>query len=177
MNNATNPIPKWREDFPVESETDDFIARRDFVRYLLLVSGGLAVGSGWILAKSLLQSPDGHSYPVRRVCDVGDLDPGAWMVFEYPEARIAAILVRRRDGEFVSYLQKCTHLSCPVQYAGPEGDRAERLTCHCHNGVFDLNTGEGVSGPPRDLRPLTRVKLEVRGETVFAIGLDHPSRA
>jgi Rieske Fe-S protein len=45
-----------------------------------------------------------------------------------------------------------------------------RLHCPCHNGWFDLGTGQPVAGPPR--RPLPRVTLEVRGGTVYATGVE-----
>lgn len=177
MSEATPPIPKWREDFPVESETDDYITRRDFMRFLLLVSGGLMVGSGSILAKSL-RPPHAEAAPTPvKLCDVADMPPGTSRVFRYPDDKTPVLLIRRQNGEFLSYGQKCTHLACPVLYAPADGTTRERLVCHCHNGAFNLETGEGVSGPPRDLRPLTRVNLDVRDGSVYAVGLDRMPRA
>jgi Rieske Fe-S protein len=45
-----------------------------------------------------------------------------------------------------------------------------RLHCPCHNGWFDLATGNVLAGPPT--RPLARVRLEVRGGTVYATGIE-----
>jgi Rieske Fe-S protein len=36
--------------------------------------------------------------------------------------------------------------------------------------VFDLKTGEPIAGPPR--RPLSRVKIEVRGNVIYAAGVE-----
>jgi arsenite oxidase small subunit len=160
--------PKWREDFPYESENDEHITRRDATRFLLLVSGGLALGNGliWIRARS---APAQMHVRV----DLGPADqlaPGEWRVFGYPDPMTPAILVRREGGELVAFQQKCTHLACPVAYEASRAGQPEHLSCHCHNGRFDIATGEGVSGPPRELRPLGRVALEVDGGRVYAVG-------
>lgn len=168
-------LPKWREDFPYESENDEYITRRDATRFLLLVSGGLALGTGliWVRAQTAGDAPH-----VRVELGAADqLAPGEWRVFAYPDAKTPAILIRRESGELVAFQQKCTHLACPVAYERRRGDRQEGLTCHCHNGRFDLATGEGVSGPPRELRPLARVALEVEGDRLWAVGLLTARRA
>ncbi|MGH7506598.1 MAG: hypothetical protein ACRELX_13140, partial [Longimicrobiales bacterium] len=36
--------PKWRRDFPIDWPRDEYVARRDFTRFLVLVSGGFVVG-------------------------------------------------------------------------------------------------------------------------------------
>ena len=162
-------LPKWREDFPYESENDEYITRRDATRFLLLVSGGLALGTGLIWVRA--QNAGGE--PEARV-DLGAADqlaPGEWRVFAYPDGTTPAILIRRESGELVAFQQKCTHLACPVAYEPSRPDREECLSCHCHNGRFDVATGKGVSGPPRELRPLRRVALEVEGDRLWAVGL------
>lgn len=162
-------LPKWREDFPFESEGDDIIARRDFIRFLGVVSAGFALGNGALLARAVF----GREEPGARrdLCAADDLAPGAWRVFQYPDEQTPAILVRRQSGEWIAFLQKCPHLACPVAYQ-PAGDgHGERLACHCHNGSFDIASGRGVSGPPRELRPLRRVLLEVSAGRVIATGL------
>ena len=37
-------LPKWAEDFPVDAKADGHVARRDFIRFLCLVSLGLFTG-------------------------------------------------------------------------------------------------------------------------------------
>lgn len=166
--------PKWREDFPYESEGDDFITRRDFTRFLCVISAGFATGNGWILWKS--RKNKSIDAPAVEVCKVNDLEPGKWMVFRYPDELTPAMLIRRMNGEFIAYLQKCTHLACPVAYEKNRDDKGEALTCHCHNGVFDIDTGEGISGPPRELRPLPRLVVKVDGDRVFVTGFDHAQK-
>ena len=67
---------------------------------------------------------------------------------------------------FVAYEQQCTHLTCPVVPVVEKGE----LHCPCHEGVFDLQSGRPISGPPR--RPLTQVKLLVKDGKVYAAGLE-----
>jgi Rieske Fe-S protein len=167
--------PKWREDFPYESENDEYITRRDATRFLLLVSGGLALGNGLIWVRAQLEG-DG---PLPRVGlgAASQLAAGTWRVFAYPDAQTPAILIRRESGELVAFQQKCTHLACPVAYERSSPDQGECLSCHCHNGRFELATGRGVSGPPRELRPLRRVALEIAGDQLYAVGLLRPGRA
>ncbi len=165
--------PKWREDFPYESENDEYITRRDATRFLLMVSGGLALGNAAVLARARITSAEPHA----RV-DLGvpeQLAPGEWRTFGYPDANTPAILIRRSDGQLVAFQQKCTHLGCPVSYGRDESGRDECLSCRCHNGRFDLSSGEGISGPPRELRPLGRVALEIADGRLFAVGLLPPS--
>lgn len=50
--NNKKSFPKWREDFPYESENEEHITRRDFVRYLSIVSGGFAIGNSLFLISS-----------------------------------------------------------------------------------------------------------------------------
>jgi len=174
MTTPNDPIeqcPKWREDFPFESEGDDFITRRDFTRFLCIISAGFATGNAWILGKSLRRKS--HTPPTIEICKTTDLEPGKWMVFRYPDEKTPAMLIRRLNGDFVAFLQKCTHLACPVTYEKDRDGEGEMLSCHCHNGTFDIDTGEGLTGPPRELRPLPRLKLEIQGEKVVAVGFDY----
>ncbi len=175
MKSSEEPInnnpPKWREDFPFESEGDDFITRRDFTRFLCVISAGFATGNGWILWKSLKNSD--KVLPTVEVCKTGDLEPGKWMVFRYPDEKTPAMLIRRLNGDFIAFLQKCTHLACPVAYEKNRDNKGEALSCHCHNGTFDIDTGEGLTGPPRELRPLPRLKLQIEGDRVLAVGFEY----
>ena len=76
------------------------------------------------------------------------------------------MLVRLSERDLVAYSQKCTHLSCAVI---PEPAKGV-LHCPCHEGFFDLRSGNPTAGPPR--RPLPRITLEVRGQDVYATGVE-----
>lgn len=86
---------------------------------------------------------------------------------------------------FAAWSRVCTHLGCHVL---PLRDReATALTynyrpdhpmlgCPCHFAVFDpLRQGECVFG--RALYPLPRVRLEARGDALYATGIEPPPRA
>ena len=46
--------PQWRRDFPVDVPQDQYVARREFTKFLVLTSFAFVAGQAWILAKSLL---------------------------------------------------------------------------------------------------------------------------
>jgi nitrite reductase/ring-hydroxylating ferredoxin subunit len=156
--------PKWREDFPFESADDDLITRRECTRFLVLVSGGLAAGTALVGVASRRAE---HQVTARvDIAALDDLAPGSALPFAYPDEHTPALLVRRPDGELVAFERSCPHLSCPVTYE----PGSEHLGCHCHHGRFELATGRGTAGPPRELRPLRRIALAVEDGRVFAVG-------
>src|SRR2546423_13590088 len=57
-----------------------------------------------------------------------------------------------------------THLACPVYFE----QQRQRLECPCHEGGFDVQTGNVLYGPPP--RPLDQIVLELRGAEVWAVG-------
>jgi len=157
--------PRWRRDFPIDWAEDDYVSRRDLVKYMVLTSGAFAVGQLWILYKSLLQRRPAPS-PARAIASIGELPVGGAKTFTYPPGSTPRLLVRTGESAFVAYDQQCTHLQCPVIPAIREG----KLHCPCHNGWFDLQTGVPIAGPPQ--RRLPRVVLDVRDETVYATGIE-----
>ena len=156
--------PRWRRDFPVETAAADDVTRRDFARFLGLISGGLALGQLWIGLVSKLRGP--ADFPARVVAAVEDVPIGGALVFHYPGPDDPCLLLRRGPDEFQAFGQRCTHLACAVQ---PE-EGGDRLLCPCHRGSFDALTGRPLAGPPR--RPLPRVTLEVRDGSVLATGVE-----
>lgn len=157
--------PKWRRDFPVDWAEDEYVSRRDLVKFIVLTSGAFAVGQLWIVLKALgAGRPAGP--PAMAVARVDELPVGGAKTFTYPAGSTPRLLVRTGERAFVAYDQQCTHLLCPVVPAVESG----RLHCPCHNGWFDLHTGQPLAGPPR--RPLPRVTLEVRGDVVVATGVE-----
>lgn len=159
--------PAWRQDFPIDVPQDQFVERRDFVKFLVLTSGAFTAGQFTIAAQSMLR--DRESVEDKLIASLDQLAVGGSIVFEYPRQHDICVLVRRGDSELVAYSQKCTHLSCAVIPRPEEGV----LHCPCHEGVFDLSTGNPVAGPPT--RPLPRILLEVRGIDIYAVGIQERS--
>ena len=154
--------PVWRQDFPLTSAGEDEVTRREFVRYLVLASGGFAAGNvGVALWSSLRSINEGEPRPI---VALSRLPEGRAHLFDYPTGSDPAILVHLPGGELRAFSQKCTHLGCVVYY---EPEKAE-MECPCHEGHFDAVTGEVTGGPPQ--RPLGRIDVEVRDGTVWALG-------
>ena len=157
--------PQWRQDFPIDGPADQFVARRDFAKFLVLTSCAFVAGQGWIAAQHLLKKnrpPD----PRTKIARTGDVAVGASAMFHYPGEHDPCLLIRLEDGTLVAYSQACTHLSCAVVPKVSEGV----LHCPCHEGYFDLRTGRNIAGPPP--RPLPKIHLEVQGDDVYAVGVE-----
>ncbi|SFW64932.1 Rieske (2Fe-2S) protein [Chitinophaga sancti] len=156
-------IPDWKNDFPIsQAETTD-VTRRQFAKFLCLVSGGLATGSAFVAAKSAL-FPEKKVTGSHRVCSKNELPVGGTRAFVIEGSATPYILIHLENGAFKAYEQKCTHLSCAVFYKPGTG----KIECPCHNGWFDAMTGEVLQGPPP--RPLPKLEVEVRGEDIFVTG-------
>jgi len=157
--------PQWRKDFPIDWPQDQYVARRDFAKFLVLTSASFAVGQAWIAAKHVAR---GTPQPLerKRIARLADVPAGTSLEFTYPAENDRCILVRLSDGAVVAYSQECTHLSCAVI---PEMEKGV-LRCPCHEGFFDLATGRNVAGPPP--RPLPRITLTIDGGEIWATGVD-----
>ncbi|MCB0190696.1 MAG: Rieske (2Fe-2S) protein [Anaerolineae bacterium] len=131
----------------------------------MLTSLAFVVGQFVILFQSILRRNQGEP-PRQEIASVNEIPVGSSQVFHYPNERTPSILVRLDESTFVAYEQQCTHLACPVIPQPETG----HLHCPCHEGVFDLHTGQPLAGPPR--RPLARVKLEVQAGKIYAAGVE-----
>jgi len=156
--------PAWRQDFPIDTPQDNYIARRDFTKFLVLTSGAFTVGQLIIAGKAAITkntpAPEG-----RKIASVSDIPVGGALTFRYPEQHDTCILLRPDESTFIAFSQKCTHLSCAVIPRPDSGC----LHCPCHEGNFDITTGKPISGPPR--RPLPKILIERRGDDLFATGV------
>lgn len=147
-------------DFPIERIEAEHISRREFTKYLCLVSGGMAVGSGWVAAKDRL-------FPSHRiqgevfVCNASDVPLGGTHPFTVSGSKKGFILIHLNDGSWRAYEQKCTHLSCAVFYQ----PQADKIQCPCHNGWFDARTGIVLQGPPP--RPLPHLDVVIKGDDIY----------
>lgn len=152
--------PVWRQDFPLTSAGEEEVARREFVRYLVLASGGFAAGNVGVALWSSLRSIN-RGEP-RAIVDLADVPEDSAHLFHYPTDADPAILVHLPGGELRAFSQKCTHLGCVVYFE----PGSHELECPCHEGFFDAESGEVLAGPPQ--RPLGRIDVEVRDGVVWA---------
>ena len=157
--------PAWRKDFPVDWPQDQYVARRDFSKFMVLTSFAFVVGQVWIGVQNWFRGRRGTP-PIVKVADLAAVPAGGAVVFNYPGAHDPCLLIRQKDGTLLAYSQACTHLSCAVVPRVEQGS----IHCPCHEGYFDLATGRPISGPPQ--RPLTRIRVEARRDSVYATGVE-----
>jgi Rieske Fe-S protein len=162
---AMEDQPKWRQDFPIDTPQDGYVARRDFTKFMGLTSLAFVVGHFWIAMRNRWRRSRGE-LPLVAIERLDALGVGQAMTFHYPSETDPAILLRPDDNTVLAYSSQCTHLQCPVL---PEMELG-RLHCPCHAGYFDLRTGSPTAGPPR--RPLPRIRLEVRNGMIYASGFE-----
>jgi Rieske Fe-S protein len=156
--------PRWREDFPVRWEEAHLLTRRELAKFLTLGSG-LILGANLGLVALARRGRPGP-FPEVKVAVASAVTPGGSVLFRYPTADDPCILIRTNAGVLKAYSQMCTHLSCAVVHRPAE----DALVCPCHHGRFAAADGRPTLGPPR--RRLPRITLDVRGDDVYAVGVD-----
>lgn len=139
--------------------SDASVTRRDYLRMLVTISGGLVLGAVAV-AVGVFPRRTGSS-GARKVAATIAL--GGSVTFTYPGPDDRAIAMRLSDGTLVAYSSICTHLSCAVLW---ESGR-EELLCPCHNGRFAASNGEVLAGPPP--RPLPIIELQERADGIYAV--------
>jgi len=157
-------VAPYQREFPYDRDEEGQVTRREFCNFLFLTSSALFLGAAGFAGKSVYDARVEPQFAPMKIEGAGAMQPGAALNFRYPNENDSAILIRTADGAYHAYGQKCTHLTCPVYYA-KENDRLE---CPCHEGGFDVRTGNVLYGPPP--RPLDQIILEMRGGEVWAIG-------
>jgi Rieske Fe-S protein len=154
---------RWREDFPVRWDEDNYMTRRELAKFLTLGSGLLASVNVLIAFIGLTRQVP--SAPVSRIAGVDDVPSGRSLLFHYPTKDDPCILVRDASGRFDAFSQVCTHLSCAVVHRPDE----QALVCPCHKGSFSSFDGRPLAGPPT--RRLPRIVIEQRGADLVATGI------
>lgn len=160
--------PKWAEDFSIETKDEQHVSRRDFVRYLSLVSFGLFSGTVGVLLKSFFdKSTKGSAIKSGvKLIDKTDMNIGESYAFKIPGTDYPGILVRLGEDDFVAYGQKCSHLQAPVMWK----EKEHKFHCPCHKGAFSVETGDVLYGPPE--RALPKLKITLKKEAVYFDGLE-----
>ncbi len=159
----------WDADFPVQSEEDGYVTRREFTKFLGLTSISFFLGACWAAARSFWKPGTAQRPCALPVMPLRDLAVGSYKLFRYPDARQGepGILLRLGENTLAAFSQQCTHLACPI-YAEIE---KRQLVCPCHSGLFSAEDGRVLSGPPK--RALQRFKVEVRGDVVWINGKEN----
>jgi Rieske Fe-S protein len=163
MNATGSKKPLWSEEFSVHASEDRYVLRRQFMKFLTLVSFGMFTGNAWIWLRSVWSHPR-QSFSELEIGAVANIPVGGVRLFNYPGPHDPCILVRTAASKYVAYSQKCTHLSCAVYYSAAN----QRLECPCHEGYFSIDDGRVLQGPPP--RPLPQISLEERNGKLIATG-------
>ena len=119
--------PRWRQDFPVDVPEDEYVARRDFVKFMVLTSGAFVVGQFWIGIKSLMRRNQAPP-PEMPIAHIDEVPVGSVLSFRYPAAHDTCILVRPDEETLLAYDQRCSHLACAVL---PDLEN-NQFICPCH---------------------------------------------
>jgi len=77
--------------------------------------------------------------------------------FKHPSRGLSLLL--NSGGQWKAFSATCTHAPCTVQYGG------STITCPCHGGSFDANTGAVLGGPPP--APLPELGVLVQNGNVY----------
>jgi arsenite oxidase small subunit len=155
---------RWREDFPVRWDEDNYMTRRELAKFLTLGSGLLA--SVNVLIAYIGLTRRAPAPPVRRIAAADEVAPGGSLLFRYPTDDDPCILVCDAAGRIDAFSQVCTHLSCAIVHR--PGDLV--LACPCHKGSFSAREGLPLAGPPT--RRLPRIVIEQRGADLVATGVE-----
>ena len=154
--NVRAATERYQSEFPAKREGESEVTRREFCNFLGVSSAALFVGAAGFAGKATIDSRAEEKFSAAKIEGAEKMLPGTALNFRYPTEKDTAILVRTVDGSYYAYGRKCTHLSCPVYYE----PRHDRLECPCHEGSFDIRTGNVIAGPPP--RPLDQIELEVK---------------
>lgn len=154
--------PAWETDFPIERLEAQHVSRREFAKFLVVVSGGMTIGSAVIAVKDDLV-PAAQLGTGVRVAALDEVAIGGMLGFTLPGTQLPAVLIRHDQATYTAFEQKCTHLSCAVIYVADH----RRIECPCHNGAFDATTGAVIQGPaPRGLH---RLAVDVRADGIYVM--------
>jgi arsenite oxidase small subunit len=159
-------VERWQEDFPTNTQDDQYIVRREFAKALTAGSALLVGGNAAIAAVGTWFRRPGRMDAEVHVGNASEIPTGGSILFRYPTHEDPCILVRTQSGVLRAYSQVCTHLSCAVVHKPDQGS----LFCPCHRGNFSADDGRPIAGPPT--RRLPRIWIEQRGDELYAVGKD-----
>ncbi len=152
---------RWDVPFPYHWDADDYVTRRDLLRFAVMTSGALFLGTSALGLAAVLN--DRERGERTKIIEADQLQPGQVHYFNYPGEDDHALLLRLASGDLVAYSGRCTHLSCSVYWNPEHGN----IRCPCHEGLFDPATGDVLAGPPS--RPLPAIELAEDDGVVYAV--------
>ena len=152
---------RWRQDFPVPSDEDSYVTRRELTKFLGLTSLAFLAGTFAAAARKFLKGMVAERAPMVAVAGLDDIPVNGYKLFRYPTENDPCILIRLSVDQFVAFDQRCTHLSCPVYFNAA----SKQLLCPCHEGIFGVEDGRPIAGPPK--RALARLSVSTQHAQVW----------
>ncbi len=139
------------------------LTRRDFIN--IVKKGLTATGLTALLAPfvAYFYPPSLEETPSEaiRVGTMEDIPLGESLTIPY--GRYPALVIHTDEG-LKAYSAVCTHFACICKW-----DKTEKhIFCPCHEGYFEPNQGEVISGPPP--RPLEIIPLSINNGEIFIGG-------
>ena len=157
---------RWKEDFPIPSEDDSYVTRRELTKFLGLTSLAFLTGTCAAAARKLWKRAMMEQSPAVAVAGIDDTPVGGYKLFRYPTENDPCILLRLEPAKFVAFNQHCTHLACPVYFEAA----TKQLACPCHRGFFSAEDGRVLAGPPK--RGLESLSVSVRDGRVWVKAME-----
>ena len=152
---------RWKQDFPIPSEEDSYVTRREFTKFLGLTSLAFLIGTCATAGRKLVKRFWGEPSSAVQIAGIEEIPVGSYKLFRYPTEKDPCILLRLSAEKFVAFDQRCTHLSCPVYFKA----ESQQLVCPCHEGSFSAEDGRPLAGPPK--RALTQLSVSTRDARVW----------
>jgi arsenite oxidase small subunit len=153
---------------------------RRLTRKQALIGGGVLVAGGGTAAGVILATKGGGggapSYPRASIAKLSSVQPNQPISFDYPLKGQGNVLLDLDHAvpegvgpkqSLVAYSVFCQHMGCPVVYQ----PSLREFVCPCHQTRYDPERlGSIVQGVA--MLPLPRVLLEVKNDSVDAVGID-----
>src|SRR5262249_53057378 len=100
-------------EFPISSEEEGFVTRREFTKFLGLTSLAFLAGTFIATGRKLWKRMMAEQAAWMEVAAEKDIPVGEYRLFRYPTKEDPCILMRLDDQKFTAFNQHCTHLACP----------------------------------------------------------------
>ena len=89
-----------------------------------------------------------------KLANTGDLLPGKMIDVSYLGQ---SILLANLKGKYYAIGNRCTHLGCLLSKGILKG---AKVHCPCYGSIFDIRTGEVLTGPAKDPEPIFKLKID-----------------
>ncbi|MEM3342419.1 MAG: Rieske (2Fe-2S) protein [Thermoplasmata archaeon] len=167
---GSDGVPDGKESvFEVEMD------RREFLRYMakgLLVLSGIFVGASLIrlvkfffsegeeiqTGSGVVRDSEGYLKAGGRYITESEItEKGSRFIYENNGQRFPAMVFKFR-GSLRASSVRCTHDGCTVILEG------DRWVCPCHQAIFEVESGDVLSGPAKEPLPVLTVVVETDGK-------------